>query len=107
MLHSIQFNSILYLIQLNHRISWNSCRKGVTFYKSLYKLKTSQLGAEVVLTDKESLIQLLEYNINNNFDETPKKRIEAKELLWGTPNPFKASFDMILGAGSVTAVVHI
>jgi hypothetical protein len=61
----------------------------------------------VVLTDKESLIRLLEYNINNNFDETSKKRIAAKELLWGTPNPFKESFDMILGAGSVTAITTI
>eukprot|EP01116_Phalansterium_solitarium_P023062 TRINITY_DN7882_c0_g1_i1.p1 TRINITY_DN7882_c0_g1~~TRINITY_DN7882_c0_g1_i1.p1 ORF type:complete len:249 (-),score=5.17 TRINITY_DN7882_c0_g1_i1:75-776(-) len=56
-------------------------------------------GADVVATDKASLLGLLSHNLEANVSsQEVKSRFHTAELLWGTGNPFGAAFDIILGA---------
>jgi predicted nicotinamide N-methyase len=54
----------------------------------------AQLGADIVLTDKQSLLPLIQHNVDKNIDN-PK--VQVKELFWGTGNPFSTAFDIVLG----------
>jgi len=58
----------------------------------------ASLGANIVATDKRSLIRLIELNAKNNLSGDELKRFLAHELLWDTGNPFVEKFDLILGS---------
>jgi hypothetical protein len=52
------------------------------------------IGADVIVTDLGSLVELMDENIKMNGVE---KHCESKELFWGAdPAPFKPPFDVIL-----------
>jgi hypothetical protein len=42
------------------------------------------VGADIVLTDKQALLPLIEHNIRKNLNEQERARIRTSELLWGT-----------------------
>lgn len=52
----------------------------------------------MTLTDKSTLLKLLENNIAKNLTEEERKRTTAKELFWGSGNPFSEAIDFIIGA---------
>jgi len=64
----------------------------------LTSIVAAALGANIVATDKRSLIRLIEHNSKNNLSVDELKRFLAHELLWDTGNPFGEKFDLILGA---------
>mmetsp|Transcript_9661 Transcript_9661/g.13305 ORF Transcript_9661/g.13305 Transcript_9661/m.13305 type:complete len:252 (-) Transcript_9661:33-788(-) len=61
------------------------------------------MGAQVTLTDKASLLKLIQLNVDSNTADNleVRKNITAQELFWGTeitdPN-LKDHFDVVLGA---------
>jgi predicted nicotinamide N-methyase len=54
------------------------------------------LGANITLTDKPALLQLIRHNVEKNVEDTKNVHIEA--LCWGFENPFGEPFDIVLGA---------
>lgn len=58
----------------------------------------AKVGADIVLTDKQALLPLIDHNIRKNLNEQERARIRTSELLWGTGNPFGKGFDLVLGA---------
>jgi hypothetical protein len=49
-----------------------------------------QVGADIVLTDKQALLPLIQHNIDKNLNEQERARIRTSELLWGTGiSPFE------------------
>jgi len=64
----------------------------------LVGISAALLGANVVLTDMASVLEILQENVNINLPN-PKGNVAVKELLWGEDVAHvQPPFDMILGA---------
>lgn len=62
-------------------------------------LMLGKMNAHVTVTDKRSLLPLIEYNIKHNLTESQQKNMTVDELFWGTESEYaKQHFDVIIGA---------